>query len=58
VGDTPQDILAALDAGATAIGVATGIYTKEQLEQVAPGRDVVVLPGLADVEKFLDVVGL
>lgn len=58
VGDTPQDILAAVDAGVTAIGVATGIYTKEQLEAVAPGKNVVVLPGLQDVDQFLRVVGL
>ena len=53
-----QDILAAVDAGATAIGVATGIYTKEQLEAVAPGKDVIVLDGLHDIDGFLKAVGL
>jgi ribonucleotide monophosphatase NagD (HAD superfamily) len=37
VGDTPNDLIAALHAGATAVGVATGIYTREQLEQA--GRE-------------------
>ena len=58
VGDTPQDILAALAAGATARGVATGIDTKAQLEAVAPGGDVVVLDGLLDGDRFMQVLGL
>jgi phosphoglycolate phosphatase-like HAD superfamily hydrolase len=33
IGDTPMDVLAALDNGATAVGVATGSYTSEQLRE-------------------------
>ncbi len=53
-----MDILAALEAGATAIGVATGIYTREQLEAVAPGKDVVVCDGLSDVDAVMGLLGL
>ncbi len=54
-----MDILAALDAGATAIAVPTGIFTKEQLEAVAPGKGVVVLgEGLSNVEAVMEALGL
>ena len=33
IGDTPKDITAALDNGVTAVGVATGSYTSEQLRE-------------------------
>lgn len=58
VGDTPMDILAAVDAGAVAIAVATGIYTREQLEAVAPGKGVVVLDGLSDLDAVMTALGL
>lgn len=51
VGDTPLDIAAALGAGAVAVGVASGHFTAEQLEEA--GADVVLqtlresLPGVA-----------
>jgi len=47
VGDTPMDIKAALAAGAKALGVATGVFSKEQLEACAPGN-----PNLVVVESF------
>ncbi len=40
VGDTPNDLDAAHGAGCVAVGVATGHYTREQLEQA--GADVVL----------------
>jgi phosphoglycolate phosphatase len=40
VGDTPKDIEAAHGAGALAVGVATGSYSKEQLAQA--GADYVL----------------
>lgn len=52
VGDTPLDIAAALGAGAVAVGVASGHFTAEQLEEA--GADVVLqtlgepLPGVRD----------
>lgn len=39
-GDTPQDINAGREAGVKTIGVATGIYTKKQLE--SSGASIVV----------------
>ena len=36
VGDTPSDIRAAAQVGMPVIAVATGIYTREQLDQEAP----------------------
>lgn len=53
-----MDILAAVDAGAVAIAVATGIYTKDQLEAVAPGKGVVVLDGLSDLDAVMTALGL
>lgn len=40
VGDTPKDLEAAHGAGCVAVGVATGHYTREQLEEA--GADVVL----------------
>jgi phosphoglycolate phosphatase-like HAD superfamily hydrolase len=39
IGDTPHDITAALDNGATAVGVATGTYTLDELR--ASGAEIV-----------------
>jgi phosphoglycolate phosphatase-like HAD superfamily hydrolase len=53
VGDTPLDIAAAHGAGAIGVGVASGHFTADQLEQA--GADVVLetlrepLPGVAEV---------
>ncbi len=47
---------AAVAAGAQPIGVATGIFSKEQLEAVAPGATV--LDSLADVPAVLKHLGL
>lgn len=52
----PQDIQAAGFGKATAIGVATGIYTREQLEAV-PGV-AVVLDSFLDVDAVLTALGL
>jgi phosphoglycolate phosphatase-like HAD superfamily hydrolase len=40
VGDTPKDLDAAHGAGCVAVGVATGRYSREQLEEA--GADVVL----------------
>jgi phosphoglycolate phosphatase-like HAD superfamily hydrolase len=40
VGDTPKDLDAAHGAGCVAVGVATGHYTREQLDEA--GADVVL----------------
>ncbi|KAK9829863.1 hypothetical protein WJX72_008333 [[Myrmecia] bisecta] len=48
VGDTPMDLQAAAEAGAQAIGVTTGIYSRQELE--ATGVDAIILENLADLE--------
>jgi phosphoglycolate phosphatase len=47
IGDTPNDVKAALDNGAVAIAVATGLYTAAELR--AAGAHT-VLPDLADLD--------
>ena len=54
VGDTPHDVMCAQVAGATAVAVATGSSTFEELR--ATGADV-VFDDLADTEAFLKLVG-
>jgi phosphoglycolate phosphatase-like HAD superfamily hydrolase len=49
VGDTPHDVACARAAGATAVGVATGGYTVDQLRQ--SGADV-VFEDLSDIDAF------
>lgn len=56
VGDAPMDVQAAVGGGAQAIGVCTGIYTKQELSEAAPGA--VVLDDLIDTAAVLQVLGL
>jgi len=51
IGDAPQDIKAAKEAGVKAIGVTTGIYTKKQLENVAAD---VILKDLTNTESIIN----
>jgi phosphoglycolate phosphatase len=53
VGDTPQDIEAALAAGARAVGVATGAYSARDL--IAAGADT-VLPDLTNTPLVLEAL--
>ncbi|WP_246127893.1 HAD family hydrolase [Amycolatopsis rhizosphaerae] len=53
IGDTPHDIDAALAHGATAVGVATGRFTPEEL--TGAGAHV-VLPDLTDTDALLAAV--
>lgn len=53
IGDTPHDIDAALAHGATAIGVATGRFSAEELTDAGAH---LVLPGLADTQAVLAAV--
>jgi len=53
VGDTPLDIAAALDAGARAVGVATGPFSVAELR--AAGADV-VLPDLSDTRLVVEAL--
>lgn len=59
VGDTPNDVVAAGYAGAAALGVTTGVFTREQLEAaVQGGAKCVVLDGLADLPAVLEALEL
>lgn len=58
VGDTPQDILAAEEGGAIAVGVLTGVFDKESLMRVSNKPSTVVLEGLHCLKEFLATVGL
>lgn len=51
VGDTPNDIHAARHYGACAVGVATGHYSREQLEAARPD---LLLDTLAEPARWLD----
>jgi phosphoglycolate phosphatase-like HAD superfamily hydrolase len=53
IGDTTNDVTAALANGARAVGVATGSVTMEDLRQAGAH---VVLPNLADVEAALQAI--
>mmetsp|Transcript_19490 Transcript_19490/g.31561 ORF Transcript_19490/g.31561 Transcript_19490/m.31561 type:complete len:281 (+) Transcript_19490:49-891(+) len=54
VGDTPNDVIAAEFAGAVALGVTTGIFSKEELEASATEKEkCVVLDGLNDLDAVL-----
>jgi phosphoglycolate phosphatase-like HAD superfamily hydrolase len=48
VGDTPQDVASAKAAGALAIAVATGKFTRAELDATAPAQ---VIDGLADLPR-------
>jgi phosphoglycolate phosphatase-like HAD superfamily hydrolase len=61
VGDTPMDVQAALAANCVAVGVTTGVYTRQQLQECGEGAaagSVVVLDGLEDLEQVLKVLQL
>ena len=53
VGDTPLDVAAAHAGGARAIGVATGPFSVQELEEA--GADA-VLPDLRDPERLVSLV--
>ena len=52
-GDTPQDMIAGKEAKVKTVGVATGIYSKRQLENA--GADF-ILENLRDINKVLRIV--
>jgi len=52
-GDTPRDIKAGQEAGVKTVGVATGIYSEEQLRDA--GADF-VLDNLKDAKKVLEII--
>lgn len=52
-GDAPQDMQAALQGGATPVGVTTGIYGKEELQ---PAGATKIIAGIGDHEAVLAVL--
>jgi phosphoglycolate phosphatase-like HAD superfamily hydrolase len=52
-GDTPKDMNAGNDAGVTTIGVATGIYTKNDLENAAAHY---IFDNLHDTEEIISMI--
>lgn len=61
-GDTPNDIKAAVSAGALPVGLATGAFTLAQLrraaEEAGVGKTAVLVEGLKDTEGVLRAIGL
>ncbi|KPJ51234.1 hypothetical protein AMJ40_00575 [candidate division TA06 bacterium DG_26] len=53
IGDTPRDAEAGEKAGVTTIGVATGIYTQEHLQNA--GADFVFM-NLEDTDAFVNII--
>ncbi|ERN13600.1 hypothetical protein AMTR_s00049p00054760 [Amborella trichopoda] len=58
VGDTPNDIKAAEFGGALPIGVGTGIFTREELEQASTSGKAAILDDLADISAFMKLLGI
>ncbi|KAL4452286.1 hypothetical protein ABPG75_007948 [Micractinium tetrahymenae] len=56
VGDAPMDVQAAVGGGAHAVGVVTGIYTRQELVEATP--EAVVLDDLTDLQQVLATFGL
>ena len=54
LGDTPNDVAAALAEGARAVGVATGVFSADELH--AAGAHA-VLPDLSDLDQVRDALG-
>jgi phosphoglycolate phosphatase len=57
-GDTPMDVKAAEYAGATAIGLLTGVFSREDLVNVSKAIDPIVFDTLSDTESVLRAIGL
>ena len=55
IGDTPNDVAAALAHGARVVGVATGEYTADELRTAGAGH---VLPDLRDTDALAAALGL
>eukprot|EP00192_Tetraselmis_astigmatica_P019213 CAMPEP_0117651544 /NCGR_PEP_ID=MMETSP0804-20121206/2151_1 /TAXON_ID=1074897 /ORGANISM="Tetraselmis astigmatica, Strain CCMP880" /LENGTH=253 /DNA_ID=CAMNT_0005457533 /DNA_START=58 /DNA_END=819 /DNA_ORIENTATION=+ len=56
VGDTPQDLYAAAAAGVNGVGVATGIFSRQELDDLNTGA--VILAGLEGIDAVLQAMGL
>ncbi len=52
-GDAPQDMNAGREAGVITVGVTTGIYSQEDLENADASY---VVDNLQDTQKILDIV--
>jgi len=57
-GDTPNDIKAAEFAGATAIGLLTGVFTREELAESSKVESPIIFDDLSRTEEVLAALGL
>jgi len=58
VGDTPYDIKAGEEGGATSVGVCTGVFSRAELEASASRTSTVILDDMSDTEAALRAFGL
>ena len=56
MGDTPYDVKAAQAAGVTPVGVVTGVFSADDLQQAVP--ETVLVESFADVDAAMRVFGL
>lgn len=57
VGDAPMDVQAAVTAGSSAIGLLTGIFSRDDLQTCCSTEDdVIILPSLEDTDHVLDIL--
>ena len=54
VGDAPMDVMAAGHAGSQALGLLTGIFSRDELSTANP--DAIILEDLCDTEKVLEIL--
>ncbi len=54
IGDTPNDVLCARAIGARCVAVATGVYSRDQLDAAEPD---LLLGDLDDTQRILDAIG-
>eukprot|EP00204_Picochlorum_oklahomense_P003954 CAMPEP_0118802808 /NCGR_PEP_ID=MMETSP1161-20130426/12293_1 /TAXON_ID=249345 /ORGANISM="Picochlorum oklahomensis, Strain CCMP2329" /LENGTH=254 /DNA_ID=CAMNT_0006731159 /DNA_START=97 /DNA_END=861 /DNA_ORIENTATION=- len=54
VGDAPMDVMAAKHAGSHALGLLTGIFSRDDLSTANP--EAIILDDLCDTEKVLDIL--
>lgn len=57
-GDTPNDMKAAEFAGATAVGLLTGIFSREELADSSQAAEPIILDDLSDTDGVFAALGL
>jgi phosphoglycolate phosphatase-like HAD superfamily hydrolase len=57
-GDTPNDMKAAEFAGATAVGLLTGIFSRDELANSSEAAEPIILDDLSDTSAVFAALGL